>query len=505
MALMRFDGIAATLAWLVRRGVTGLRTDSRRLQPGEAFIAWPGYAQDGRHHVKSALAAGAPACLVEAEGVEAFDFGTDPRIAAVSGLKAATGELAAAFYGHPSDALSVLAVTGTNGKTSTAWWIAQALSHLGQRCGVVGTLGIGSPPDVVPTGLTTPDPVQLQAAFRRFVDDGHRACAIEASSIGLEEQRLSGVRIAAAIFTNFTQDHLDYHGTMEAYWQAKQRLFGWSGLRAAVVNVDDAQGALLAGQLAGTALALWTCGVQRSDARLHASGIAYPDGGLAFQVHEGGQQVTVHTRLIGDYNVANLLGVIGALRFMGVPLASAAEACAALTPVPGRMQRVVADGMTDGPQVVVDYAHTPDALDKALQALQPLAAARGGALWCVFGCGGNRDARKRPLMGALAERLAQQVVITSDNPRQEAPAAILADVLAGLQQPARATVIEDRRAAIAHAVAAAAPADVVLVAGKGHEDYQEIGTERRPFSDVAEARHALAARRAPAPAGGLAA
>ena len=265
MALTRFDGLAGALTWLVKRGARGLGTDTRRLQPGEAFIAWPGYAQDGRQHVGAALAAGAPACLVEAEGVEAFDFGDNPRIASVSGLKAATGELAAAFYGHPSDNLPVLAVTGTNGKTSTAWWIAQALTALGQPCGVVGTLGIGMPPDLKPTGLTTPDPVSLQAAFRRFADEGLRACAIEASSIGIEEQRLTGTRITVALLTNLTQDHLDYHGSMARYWQAKARLFAWTGLKAAVVNVDDTQGAELARE-PGRA-ARWRCGRIRWGAR----------------------------------------------------------------------------------------------------------------------------------------------------------------------------------------------------------------------------------------------
>jgi UDP-N-acetylmuramyl-tripeptide synthetase len=505
MGMMRFDGIAATLSWLLRRGVTGLQVDSRRLRPGEVFIAWPGHAQDGRQHVKAALAAGAPACLVEAEGVEAFGFDDEPRIAAVGGLKAATGELAAAFYGHPSDALSVVAVTGTNGKTSSTWWIAQALTALGQRCGVVGTLGIGSPPDLVSTGLTTPDAVSLQAAFRRFADEGYRACAIEASSIAIEEQRLAGVRVATAVFTNFTQDHLDYHGSMAAYWQAKARLFAWSGLRHAVINLDDPQGAVLVGQLAHSPVAVWTVG-RHASARLRAEAVAYVDGGLSFTVHEAGQSVPVHTRLIGDYNVANLLGVIGSLRAAGIPLAAAAEACGGLTPVPGRMQLVEPmDASADAPRVVVDYAHTPDALDKALQALQPLAAARGGALWCVFGCGGNRDAAKRPLMGGIAERLAQRVVLTSDNPRHESPAAILADIRAGLQRPEAAWSIEDRDTAITQAIAQAAPADVVLVAGKGHEDYQEVAGERRPFSDVAQAREALAARAGIAAAGGLAA
>ncbi len=500
-AMMRFDGIAATLAWLMGRGVTGLCIDTRRLRPGDAFIAWPGHAQDGRAHVPAALAAGAPACLVEADGVDAFGFGDDPRVGAVTGLKAAAGELAAAFFGHPSDALAVAAVTGTNGKTSTTWWIAQAMTALGQRHGVVGTLGIGSPPAVVPTGLTTPDPVSLQAAFRRFVDAGYRGCAIEASSIGIEEHRLAGTRIGTAVFTNFTQDHLDYHGSMAAYWEAKARLFAWAGLRAAVVNVDDPQGAELAMQLATGPLALWTYGLAAS-ARLRAEAIRHDDG-LAFRVCEGADEAPVHTRLIGDYNVFNLLAVIGVLRAADIPLAQAAEACAALSPVPGRMERVA--GPEAGPQVVVDYAHTPDALDKALRALRPLAQARGGALWCVFGCGGNRDAAKRPVMGSLAERLADHVVLTSDNPRREAPAAILADIRAGLQRPAQARVIEDRRAAIGHAVAEAAPADVVLVAGKGHEDYQEVNGERRPFSDVHEARAALAARATVGAAGGLAA
>jgi UDP-N-acetylmuramyl-tripeptide synthetase len=341
--------------------------------------------------------------------------------------------------------------------------------------------------------LTTPDSVSLQAAFRRFADEGCRACAIEASSIGLEEQRLAGTRISVALLTNVTQDHLDYHGDMASYWRAKARLFDWPGLKSAVINVDDAHGAELAATLAASPLALWTCSVG-GEARLVARELSYTASGMAFDVHEAEQSMRLDTGLIGDYNVANLLTVLGGLRALGVPLAEAAQACSGLAPVPGRMQRV---GMAtpELPQVVVDYAHTPDALDKALHALRPLAQARGGALWCVFGCGGNRDAGKRPLMAALAERLADQVVLTSDNPRHEPPLAILADLLAGLHTPQRATVIEDRAAAIAHAVHAAQPADVVLVAGKGHEDYQEVAGTRRPFSDVAEATLALTARR----------
>ena len=528
--------IADASTWLADRvppgGAAVLRTDSRLVQPGDAFIAWPGYASDGRRFVAAALTAGAAACLVEADGLAAFGLDpADDRIAALPGLKAATGPLAAAWFDQPAQALQVIAVTGTNGKSSTAWWTAQALTALGRRCGLVGTLGIGEPPRVASggepppvaagaeprcdaargdppqpgapvqltqTGLTTPDPVTLQAGLRRMVDAGFAACAIEASSIGLVEQRLAGTPITVAQFTNFTRDHLDFHGDMAAYWLAKRALFDWPGLRAAVVNVDDAQGAALARELAAARLDLWTTGL-RAPARLRAEEVHYADGGLAFTAAEGAARVPVRSRLIGDYNAENLLAVLGALRALGVSLADAAAVVPQLGPVPGRMQRVVADATVDRvpaaagrPELVVDYAHTPDALDKALAALRPLAAARGGALWCVFGCGGNRDASKRPLMGAIAHRGADHVVLTSDNPRLEDPALILQQICAGLPVDAEVVVIEDRSTAIAHAVRRAAAADVVLIAGKGHEAYQDMAGIKRPFSDAAVAAEALA-------------
>ena len=499
-SLHLLDSVDAALAWLAGRGVRGLSVDSRRVQPGDAFIAWPGQAVDGRQFVAQALAAGAAACLVEAEGVEAFDGLARDQVAALPHLQAHTGAIASGFMGAPSTRLAVIAVTGTNGKTSTAWWVAQALSSLGRRCGVIGTLGVGEPPSPLQrsaltfTGMTTPDPVTVQAGFKRFVDAGFDACAIEATSIGLKEHRLAGTQIATALFTNFTQDHLDYHGTMQAYWQAKADLFVWPGLRAAVVNVDDTHGATLARALQETALELWTYSTT-GDARLRAANIGYGStgGGLGFDLREGNTTVAVKTQMIGEYNVHNLLATIGGLRASGVSLADAAAACALLTPVPGRMQRVASDAA--GPQVVVDYAHTPDALEKALLALRPFATERGGALWCVFGCGGNRDAGKRPLMGALAQRLAQQVVVTNDNPRSEPPAFITLQIVAGLAgSQERVKVIEDRRKAIAHAVRNAGPRDVILIAGKGHEDYQEIAGVKHPFSDVDEASTALAAR-----------
>ena len=485
----------AACDWLASHGARALATDSRRVRQGDVFIAWPGHALDGRQYVKAALAAGAVACLVEADGVAAFEFGADAPVAALAGLKARTGEIAGAFYGRPSEALAVVATTGTNGKTSTAWWTAQALRQLGRRCGVIGTLGIGEPPGDGPaamqsTGLTTPDPVTVQRALRGFADGGFAACAIEASSIGIVEQRLAGTRIAVALFTNFTQDHLDFHGSMAAYWEAKSVLFDWPGLRAAVVNLDDPKGEEIVARLRGPQA--WTYSLHR-DATLLAEAIGYRDGGLAFDVVEGAGRAPVRSQLIGEYNVSNLLAVIGGLRALGVPLADAAAACAVLSSVPGRMQRVEAS--RPGPAVIVDYAHSPDALEKALQALRPLAAQRGGRLWAVFGCGGNRDTAKRPMMGAIAQRLADRVVLTSDNPRHEAPAAILAQIRAGIAADAREVkVIEDRRAAIAAAVREAGDADVILLAGKGHEDYQEVAGTKLPFSDIEEARFALGAR-----------
>ena len=592
MSLSLLPGPSAAAAWLGARmaGAGSLRSDSRAVQPGDAFIAWPGAAVDGRRFVPQALAAGAAACLVDADGVEAFVHqdgggggvggvsdvggfkgfdGSDPRIAALPGLKAAAGEVASLHFGQPSRALVMLAVTGTNGKTSTACWLAQALAALGRRCAVVGTLGVGEwPADddltaLQATGLTTPDAVTLQAALRGFVDGGITHGAIEASSIGLEQQRLAGTHIEVAIFTNLTRDHLDFHGSMQAYGAAKRRLFAWPGLGAAVVNIDDGFGAELAvelaaelaAEIAGSASpALWTVSLQ-GPARLRAERLQHGPQGLAFDVVEAGSVVPVQTRLVGAFNAANLLGVIAALRALGVPLGAACAAAAGVRAVPGRMEHVVApagavsatsaksavsaiSAMSEisapaavpapaaesppAPSVIVDYAHTPDALQQVLAALRPMAAARGGRLWCVFGCGGNRDASKRPLMGAIAAAGADRVVITSDNPRDEVPAAILAQVLAGMPAGLKdgvasgassgvfsgassgggaavgagvaTSVIEDRREAIAHAIATAAPQDVVLLAGKGHEPYQEVAGVRRPFSDLFEARQALARR-----------
>jgi MurE/MurF fusion protein len=493
-ALATLDSRDAAHAWLLLRQVRRLVGDSRKVTPGDAFVAWPGYATDARRHVPDALLAGAVACLVEADGAAGFGFEAEPRVAALRGLKAAAGDIASRFLGAPSERLDVIAVTGTNGKTSTAWWVAQALGAIGRRSAVIGTLGVGEPPALEPTGLTTPDPITLQTALADFAARGFSSCAIEASSIGIAEHRLAGTRVAVAVFTNFTQDHLDYHGDMVAYWQAKAQLFAWPGLRAAVVNLDDAQGVELAGSLASSPIDIWTVST-RGEARLRAAEIRYGRDGLAFEVREGDARARIATPLIGDYNVSNLLATIGVLRALGIDLQEAAAACAGLTPVPGRMQRVAAGSAAAGqPELVVDYAHTPDALEKALAALRPLAAERGGKLWCVFGCGGNRDAAKRPLMGAIAVKQAEHVVVTSDNPRLESADFILSQILVGTIGHDEVDVIENRAEAIRHAVMSAAAADVVLIAGKGHEDYQDVGGTKLPFSDVAHAEQALAAR-----------
>jgi len=510
--------------WMAQRvGAAGgqLHCDSRRIDAGDGFIAWPGAATDGRHHVQGALARGALACLVEAEGVDAFAFDAGLPVASYQGLKAATGPIAAAYYEQPSARLRVLAITGTNGKTSTAWWLAQAVTRAGiagQGCGLIGTLGTGRPGQVRYTGLTTPDPVLLQSQFRRFADEGLGACAIEASSIGLAERRLDGTRIAVAAFTNFTQDHLDYHGSMEAYWAAKAELFDWPGLQAAVVNLDDEKGAALAEHLAARGLPLWTyaCepaggepsgGERPADAayaastattanaaraaRLQALNITYTGDGLRFTVCEGAHRIDLATRLIGHYNVANLLAVIGCLRALGLGLPEAVAACEGLMPVPGRMECLQQAG---APLVAVDYAHTPDALAQALGALRPLAAQRGGRLWCVFGCGGDRDALKRPRMAAVAEQLADAVRVTSDNPRSERPLAIISQILRGFTRGETAQVEVDRARAIAQVVRDADARDVILLAGKGHETFQEVAGERLPFDDREQARAALALR-----------
>ena len=481
--------------WLRAHVTAQLTSDSRRVQAGDGFFAWVGQSTDARQHVVQALQQGASACLVEAIGLETFEAVNDlalhdAPISSYAGLKAASGAIADAYFDSPSAALSLQAVTGTNGKTSTALWLAQAFSRLGQRCTVVGTLGLGEPGHMHSTGLTTPDPLQLQTQLRRWVNDGVQACALEASSIGLVENRLSGCHIRTAIFTNFTQDHLDYHGSMQAYWQAKQYLFDWPGLTAAVINIDDAKGLELVQRLQHSTLKLWTVSMEGT-ADIYARHVRTTAQGMCFDVCEAAQSVSLTTAALGDFNVMNLLGVIAALRHAGHALADAVAACHDLQAVPGRMQQLGHDGT---PAVVVDYAHTPDAVAKALQALRPWAHARGGRLHCVLGCGGDRDSSKRAPMARCAEDYADVVCLTSDNPRSEDPQHILQQMLQGMREPQSAVQQLDRGLAIAERISQADVKDVVLIAGKGHETYQEIKGQKLPFSDADHALLALQSR-----------
>lgn len=497
--MLRLETVDQAVHWLKSHvGDGSLHTDSRCVKRGDAFIAWPGAATDGRQYVAASLNAGASCCLVESQGSETFGF-EDARIAQVSGLKAASGLIAAAYYGQPSKSLDVLAVTGTNGKTSSAWWIAQALNTLRNNeqsaqfpCALIGTLGIGTPGNMISTGLTTPDPVMLQAALARLRDAGASACAMEASSIGLAEHRMAGVQVKVAVFTNFTQDHLDYHGSMEAYWLAKRALFDMPGLRSTVINLDDPKGDELAAYCKARALKVISTSQIRTDATLWGSAPTYQASAMSFDVVHAGQMQNVSCPVVGDFNAANMLGVIATLMALGVQFVAACQAVSGCTAVPGRMELIAE---AEQPLMVVDYAHTPDALAKALSALRGLAQARRGQLWCVFGCGGDRDPSKRPLMAQAAQAGADQIVLTSDNPRYESAQTIIDQVMMGFGNHHSEIRKElDRKRAIRWVTQHAASCDVILIAGKGHEDYQEIAGIKHPFSDSKEVRAALAER-----------
>ena len=499
---------AGVLQQLAAKGVqvSGLATDTRTLRAGEVFLALPGLRSDGRRHIGEAVEKGAAAVLWERAGFD-WPAGTGPSDAnltvpnlPVSGLRDLAGHLAHEVYGRPSEKLWTMGVTGTNGKTSCSQWLAHACTECGARTAVIGTLGIGFPGAVPDARFgavqnTTPDPVLLHRAMAELLASGAQGVAMEVSSIGLDQGRANGIAFGAALFTNISRDHLDYHGDMESYARAKQRLFQSPGLRHAVVNLDDVQGVQIGRLLAGSGVnrAGFSCyegvalragmenWIEAHDAQINAQG-------MQFTLRGSWGEARLKSALLGRFNLSNLLGVLATMLVSGVPFERATAAIERLQPVAGRMQRF---GGGAQPLAVVDYAHSPDALDQTLGALRDVTRASGGQLICVFGCGGERDRGKRALMGAVASRHADRVVLTSDNPRGEDPQAILDDIVSGMNNVLPSLVDPDRAAAIRAAIHAAAAGDVVLIAGKGHEDYQEISGIKRPFSDAAEAQSAL--------------
>ncbi len=461
-----------------------IAADSRRVEPGSLFLAYPGERADGRRHIGEAIARGAVAVLWEGAGFTWDDAWRVPHLA-VAGLREQAGCIAAEFYGHPAEGLWSIGITGTNGKTSCSHWLAAALARLGRRTALVGTLGNGFPGALAPSHNTTPDAVLLHGLLADYRRQGAVCLAMEVSSHGLSQGRVNGMRFDVAVFTNLSRDHLDYHGDMEAYGRAKRLLFDWPGLRHAVINADDAFGARLLGALSRDGLELHGYGLQAGGIR--GRNLRLDDAGLAMDVSLPGGDIRVEApHLLGRFNAYNLLAVLAALLASGIAPEDAAHVLRTVEPVAGRMQRL---GGGAAPLVVIDYAHTPDALEKVLLALREQTR---GRLVCVFGCGGNRDKGKRPLMGEVASALADEVIVTSDNPRHEEPLAIIDDILAGMRGNYR--VEADRAAAIREAIIGVGPGDVVLIAGKGHEDYQEIGNRRLPFSDPEVARRALEGR-----------
>ena len=488
-------------------GIKRLATDSRQVRRGDTFVAYPGEIRDGRDYIPQAIANGAASVLWESG-----DFAWNPawRTAhlGVPNLRRHAGEIASHVYGRPSARLWMIGVTGTNGKTSCSQWIAQSLTRAGRKCAVIGTLGHGFPGKLEPLANTTPGAVWLHAALSGFLKRGARSASMEVSSHGLAQDRLSGVEFDVALLTNLTRDHLDYHGTMRSYRATKAKLLRWPSLKCAVLNLDDKFGVELAARLPRSGLSVLGYGFGGMPAargrkllRVQGRNLQVGADGLSFDVSTPWGSAALESRLIGRFNAANLLGALATLLASEVSLEDSVKALQRVKAVPGRTERY---GGGQRPLIVVDYAHTPDALEKILTALRELAGSRlksprrlpnaqpstpSSQLICVFGCGGDRDRGKRPLMGRVASRLADRVIITNDNPRSEDPFTIIADILEGVET--ECAVVPDRARAIQQAVATARRGDVVLIAGKGHEHYQESGGVRRPFSDAAVAQAVL--------------
>ena len=474
--------------------ISRLVTDSRKVVPGDTFVAYPGGQLDGRQFIAQAIAQGANAVIWDAHNFKWNAAWSVPNLA-VHELRSHAGEIAAQVYGNPSEKFWMVGITGTNGKTSCSHWLAQSFSGVGRKTALIGTLGNGFPPALQATLNTTPDAVNVHGLLAEFAQQGAQVVAMEVSSHALEQGRVNAVKYDVALLTNLSRDHLDYHGDMTSYAAAKRRLFDWKQLKYAVLNLDDAFGSELAEQLQDVAVEVIGYGL--SERALHKAehmGLRMVFGGnlqldaqgCRMQVHSSWGGGALSSPLLGRFNAENLLGTLAVLLVSGVPLADALHEVAQLRSVPGRMQTLGAAGL---PAVVVDYAHTPDALEKVLHALREVTAPGGGKLICVFGCGGDRDRGKRPMMGTVAGNLADISIVTSDNPRSENPQDIIAAIVPAIS--GRYEVIEDRAQAIAQAIRLAQAADTVLIAGKGHEDYQEINGVKYPFSDIEVAQRSL--------------
>ncbi len=453
------------------RTISGLQLDSRGLSRGELFLALPGTQVDGRDFVLDACERGAAAILYEARAGLKLKLAI-PAIA-IPDLRRHLGVIASRFYGAPSRDLVVIGVTGTNGKTTCTQLLAQALDRPPRRCAVIGTLGYGFPGELTAGAHTTPDALTLHRLFADYRARGATYMAMEVSSHALAQERVGGVAFDGAVFTNLSRDHLDYHGDMSAYGAAKARLFDYETLRYAVINQDDPFGRELQRRI-GTRYQTLSFGLSGGDVR--ALEVRPTRAGLALRIMTPAGATELSVPLFGRFNALNVLAVLGALLLTGLKLEDATGRLRGVTPVPGRVERF--GGAAATPLIVVDYAHTPDALEKVLNAVREHTC---GKVWCVFGCGGDRDRGKRPEMGAIAERLADVVVLTDDNPRRESGDAIIADIRAGMHSTPK--VMRARKQAISWAIGSAAANDIVLIAGKGHETYQQIGDERHPFSD----------------------
>lgn len=464
------------------RDVSGLSLDSRETTRGHLFLACAGSRLHGRQFIPDAVEKGAIAVAYEQDAAEsalqmADDFHDLP-IIPVADLRQHVGEIAARFYDHPAEKLFVVGITGTNGKTSCSQYLAESLSPADSvGCGVIGTLGYGRYGALVPGPNTTPDALTLQRQLAELAAAGSEHVVIETSSHGLDQGRVNGVQFDVAVFTNLSRDHLDYHDSMASYAHAKQQLFDMPGLKVAVVNIDDEFGRHLLGQLPESVNSL-TYGIE-NNADIRGDKLFLRIDGLSMEVTSPMGNGTLNSHLLGRFNASNLLAVLGVLLMTGMDLSVALGRLSDVHTVPGRMQCFT--GKREQPLVVVDYAHTPDALDFALQSIREHCE---GKLWCVFGCGGERDTGKRPMMGAIAQQLADFVIITDDNPRHEDGDDIVKHILSGMPgDHAALSVQRDRRKAITEAMQRAGADDIILIAGKGHEDYQQVGDVRLPFSD----------------------